>query len=528
MVFFQSNLILRVGIITFECKSFIRFRHFYKNMTSSVLQPPEHIRGMKVLDKSQIRKEIQVPVVCVQEMIVNKVMPFLKTKLLKIEKLRPVQDHGDSCRAILLHPLAVTDWNDLPTKELLMQGVTSDTFKQIPLKLSYENWRSDELLKFILPIDQEGITSFSRIGHIIHLNLKDHLLEYKAIIAEILRDKTVGVRTVVNKVISIDNTYRNFSMELLIGEPDYQVTVKENGITFEFDFSLVYWNPRLSMEHERIVNLLKEGDVLYDIFAGVGPFSIPAAKHKKVQVYANDLNPESYKSLKHNVKKNKVEKLVQTFNKDGREFIMKDVKEDLLKRLKDPETKQIHLTMNLPALAVEFLDIFVGLFREYDRFDILKPAIVHVYCFAKGSESKEVIALKMVEENLGLLLKDSLIQINFVRNVAPNKDMMRVDFALTSEILFSIPKIQKRIRIDDCCESNSKKSTSYCAFSLKLFNSFLFSFSFSEKSYELNNFNQQKDGETLTEEIKATGSKASSYGQEEKRNEGIQTTQRHG
>jgi tRNA (guanine37-N1)-methyltransferase len=42
-----------------------------------------------------------------------------------------------------------------------------------------------------------------------------------------------------------------------------------------------------------------------DVFAGVGPFALPAAK-KGCAVLANDLNPESYKYLKINVDNNKV------------------------------------------------------------------------------------------------------------------------------------------------------------------------------------------------------------------------------
>jgi len=51
--------------------------------------------------------------------------------------------------------------------------------------------------------------------------------------------------------------------------------------------------------------LLKCGDVLYDIFAGVGPFVVPAAK-KGCRVIANDLNPDSVHWLQQNVDLNKV------------------------------------------------------------------------------------------------------------------------------------------------------------------------------------------------------------------------------
>ncbi len=43
-----------------------------------------------------------------------------------------------------------------------------------------------------------------------------------------------------------------------------------------------------------------------DMFAGVGPFAVPAAKNVGCRVYANDLNPKSYKALIDNVALNKV------------------------------------------------------------------------------------------------------------------------------------------------------------------------------------------------------------------------------
>jgi tRNA (guanine37-N1)-methyltransferase len=48
-----------------------------------------------------------------------------------------------------------------------------------------------------------------------------------------------------------------------------------------------------------------EGEVVCDVFAGVGPFAVPAGK-RKVFVLANDLNPYSYSSLLGNIKTNKV------------------------------------------------------------------------------------------------------------------------------------------------------------------------------------------------------------------------------
>ncbi len=45
------------------------------------------------------------------------------------------------------------------------------------------------------------------------------------------------------------------------------------------------------------------------MFAGVGPFAVPAARNTGCQVYANDLNPKSYEALVNNALRNKVRSL---------------------------------------------------------------------------------------------------------------------------------------------------------------------------------------------------------------------------
>lgn len=118
-------------------------------------------------------------------------------------------------------------------------------------------------------------------------------------------DKMPQIKTVVNKLNEIDTTYRNFQFEVLAGANDTHVSCRENGCEFRFDFAKVYWNPRLGTEHERVVNMLKRDDVLYDVFAGVGPFSVPAvAKSHVFAVLANDLNPDSYRCLVDNHARN--------------------------------------------------------------------------------------------------------------------------------------------------------------------------------------------------------------------------------
>ena len=57
--------------------------------------------------------------------------------------------------------------------------------------------------------------------------------------------------------------------------------------------------------------------VVADMMAGVGPFGVPLAMNN-ISVYANDLNPASYRYLNTNMRINHCEKYLKTFNMCGR------------------------------------------------------------------------------------------------------------------------------------------------------------------------------------------------------------------
>ena len=245
------------------------------------------------------------------------------------------------------------------------------------------------------------------------------------------------VRTVVNKTDTIDNTFRFFSMETLAGDDDMVATVQENGCSFTFDFSKVYWNSRLHTEHERVVGLLEKGDTLLDVFAGVGPFSIPAAK-KGCTVYANDLNPNSYDALVKNARKNRVS--LKAFNMDGAEFlrtVIPQLIEQTLNHSSPAPTICTHIIMNLPAIAAQFLHTFRGLFLSvpHNMRDSVSLPTVHCYCFSK-SQSPDKDSQETIERNLGTSLNEGTFSVTRVRQVAPNKAMMRVSFSLPQEVAY--------------------------------------------------------------------------------------------
>jgi tRNA (guanine37-N1)-methyltransferase len=203
-------------------------------------------------------------------------------------------------------------------------------------------------------------------------------------------------------------------------------------VAFNSTFSRVYWNSRLQAEHERIISLCRnKHDVVYDMFAGVGPFAVPTAK-KGCVVYGNDLNPESYKALIHNRALNKVRDTALTaLNLDARDFVRQYVK---------PQARRNRtFLMNLPALGPDFCDCFRGVFHASSppTATAVMP-MVHCYGFTKQADYRADMRQRICEAmECDSLPDDTHYQL--VREVAPEKLMICVSFRLPRDVATAEP-----------------------------------------------------------------------------------------
>ncbi|XP_063945643.1 tRNA (guanine(37)-N1)-methyltransferase 1 isoform X2 [Daucus carota subsp. sativus] len=192
------------------------------------------------------------------------------------------------------------------------EGMTPPTeLVRCKLTLFYTYWQMNEILEALLP---EGLivpSAFETVGHIAHLNLRDEHHPYKKLIAKVVLDKhKPKIQTVVNKTDAIHNDYRTMQLEVLAGNHSLVTTVVENGLPFQVDLATVYWNSRLATERQRLLNSFTQSDIVCDVFAGVGPIAIAAAKRVRY-VYANDLNPNAVDFLQKNCVINKLERKIE-------------------------------------------------------------------------------------------------------------------------------------------------------------------------------------------------------------------------
>ncbi|UXM84231.1 tRNA(Phe) (4-demethylwyosine(37)-C(7)) aminocarboxypropyltransferase Taw2 [Methanococcus aeolicus] len=82
---------------------------------------------------------------------------------------------------------------------------------------------------------------------------------------------------------------------------------KEYNILFKIDVSKIMWSMGNIDERKRMADISNPNEVVIDMFAGIGYFTIPMAKYSKPKkIYALELNPDSYHYLVENIKLNKL------------------------------------------------------------------------------------------------------------------------------------------------------------------------------------------------------------------------------
>ncbi|XP_071925646.1 tRNA (guanine(37)-N(1))-methyltransferase 2-like isoform X2 [Coffea arabica] len=284
------------------------------------------IQGMKMaLDESKFDLHLKLWAIRVPREHCKLATRVLNGYMLDRPRVKPITEDPTSDKTrylILSENIQNPDLSDIPDEKLAeLKSLFEVEVVPYSVTLGYSYWTADHILKQILPSGVEAPSSFETIGHVAHLNISDELLPYKDVIAKVIYDKNYPrIQTVVNKVGTITNEFRVPKFEVLAGKDDMETEVKQYGAIFKLDYSLVYWNSRLEHEHLRLISLFQPGEIICDMFAGIGPFAIPAAQ-KGCLVYANDLNPDSIRFLKINARINKVDDLVHAYNMDARKFI---------------------------------------------------------------------------------------------------------------------------------------------------------------------------------------------------------------
>ena len=411
-----------------------------------------------VLDRSKFVKIIKTQGIKFPASLSSKYLKDYREYLLNLEKTPNIPKdfkEGDK-KLLLLNPQYTKDgFSNWPS--LLKNLVDENKYELIDyeVQLNYDDMTMQDILGEVLPKDVTVPAGFETVGSIAHLNLRASQLPYKDVIGQVLLDKNSKIKTVVNKTEKLNNVFRTPELEVIAGENKLETELKEGGCTFKLNFEKVYWNSKLQAERDRLLKNLKAGEVLCDMFCGIGPLSIRAAK-KDLYVLANDLNPDCYEYLKLNAKLNKVEKMIECYNMDAREFLK------FLILDKEPKAHFDYVYMNLPVDAVEFLDVFTGLWKGASKevWNEDNLPLIYVNGFDTGKTPEEVHSnfVERISKAFGEALDPNFkLDIHAIKDISSEKKMYCVAFRLPKEIAFGgthngnsedYEKIEKKIKAD--------------------------------------------------------------------------------
>jgi tRNA (guanine37-N1)-methyltransferase len=257
------------------------------------------------------------------------------------------------------------------------------------------------------PVDLLGYEpAYERLGDIVILEEDDP--ERAREIANAVMASDLRAKTVVNRASPIKGELRVREWDVLAGE-DTETVHREYGCSFALDIARVYFSPRLATERHRVTEQVREGERVFDMFAGVGPFAVPAAK-RGAEVVGVDLNPVAVDYLRENAERNGVADRVTAIEGDVREAA--EAYQDWADRV----------VMNLPHSADEFLDTAVSLASD--------ECVLHYYDIQHDADPFGP-GERAIREAAGETYDVEVLTRRVVRSYAPHEENVCLDVWLS-------------------------------------------------------------------------------------------------
>ncbi len=248
------------------------------------------------------------------------------------------------------------------------------------------------------------------IGDIALIRRKfDYPIEKLKLLGEALLERT-NVKAVWAVEPGTIGAYRLHKLIHLAGERRTETIYKEHGYYFKVDVEKVFITTRLNYEHKRVAELGRPWEVVVNMFAGAGLFSIIMARRVR-KVYSIDINPYAYHYMVENIKMNKVEDKVTPILGDAGRVV-----EEWLKGVAD------RVLMPLPELALEYLPHALEALRCCGWLHVY----LHVFV-PKGLKPEEVAKYELLKALKTIGAEWEVRFVRLVRTVGPRQAQVVID-----------------------------------------------------------------------------------------------------
>ena len=149
-------------------------------------------------------------------------------------------------------------------------------------------------------------STYQKIGDIVIVDMSAEIEKFDSVIGKIILKYVPNTRTVCKKTGDIHGKERIPNIEVIAGDKNMETIHKENGCLYKLDVSRLMFSKGNLKERGRLPKLIKEGELVVDMFSGMGYFSIPIAKFSKIKkIYSIDINPTAILYLEENIRLNR-------------------------------------------------------------------------------------------------------------------------------------------------------------------------------------------------------------------------------
>jgi len=256
----------------------------------------------------------------------------------------------------------------------------------------------------------KALSGVDTIGDIGIIKVPDSLAERRHEIGERVLKRMPSLKAVYRQTSPVSIIERVREIEWLAGEERTITKHVESGCSFKVDVARVYFSPRLSFERCRVAGMAHPGEVVVNMFAGVGTFSIIMAKLAEVRmVYSIDSNPAAYELMLENVEMNRIAGRVIPLMGDAKDFVQ------------SLQGRADRVLMPLPELAIDYLGFAVGYMG--------RTGWLHVYLHIEDKTKGEAAAKgeRQVREGAAAIFNIREMQSRVVRSVSSRTFQVVVD-----------------------------------------------------------------------------------------------------
>lgn len=253
-------------------------------------------------------------------------------------------------------------------------------------------------------------SGFHLVGHVVLVHLNLDAMKYASFIGEKTLEYDQRILSVAVKVGPTVGTTRLPSYVLIAGDSNTITTHIEGGVKFRLDPLRLTFSGGNRRERTRLSKLVRDGEIVVDMFSCVGQFSLHIAKGAKVKVTAIEINPEAYQFLLENIKLNELGNRVTALLGDCRDV--------------HPKRTANRIVMGYLHNTIEYLPFALETVVEGGGF-------IHMHMNVPESELSDIIVkIEQVCRNYGF---SSTTNVHHVKNYSPGMGHFVFDISVTSK-----------------------------------------------------------------------------------------------